>query len=183
MNESSWLTNGMLLHAGGVKTPKGALLFMGPSGAGKSTICKLLSEHFEVIADDVVHVSWRNGVGWVADDGRFYANDEDRRRHTQYIGGPRESAATRIYTAMRLHQAEQPAMVPLSPRVFCSRIMDGVLEVAGQSMNYSCIRAIIWFHIAAGFAREIRGWNLYFPNKASTFQFLDAFIAKGVPSP
>lgn len=48
--------DGFLLHASGVITKKGVVLFMGPSGAGKSTTMKMVCERYSPFSDDCVAI-------------------------------------------------------------------------------------------------------------------------------
>lgn len=47
---------GFLLHASGVITKKGVVLFMGPSGAGKSTTMNMARERYSPFSDDCVAI-------------------------------------------------------------------------------------------------------------------------------
>lgn len=47
---------GFLLHASGIKTKQGVVLFMGPSSAGKTTTMKMLMSRFTPFSDDCVAI-------------------------------------------------------------------------------------------------------------------------------
>lgn len=50
--------NRLVLHAGGVVTPDGAVLFLGEGGRGKSTLTASFAQHgFRVLGDDAVMIS------------------------------------------------------------------------------------------------------------------------------
>jgi len=166
---------GVLLHASGVRTSQGALLFMGPSGAGKSTICTLLSDTFEPITDDVVHIAWREEIGWCVDEGRFYANEESIQANRKLKNYRKEKIAP-IHAIFRIHQNKTPYISRLSQRELCSQIATGILEVAGQNMIYTCFKGLPWFRIASELARQKQGYNLHFTQEIDTVEAVSSFM-------
>lgn len=77
-------SKGFLLHASGVETKKGVVLFIGQSGAGKSTTMKMISNRLIPYSDDCVIVKQQKGR-FVAYQAPWIEKDIDSiRKYSKY---------------------------------------------------------------------------------------------------
>lgn len=164
---------GILLHAGAVKTDRGALLFLGHSKAGKSTICKLLSKRYELIADDMVHVQFEENSGWVANNINSYM--EERK---QYAATKNQINGIPIYAIMRIYQSNRVEAQQITQKELCLQLTNSILEGIGQSSSYSGFSAKHYFRVVAEIARDISGWSLQFTKKNETLNYITSWLPK-----
>lgn len=177
MNGDTSRNDGFLLHGSGVRTPKGALLFLGPSGVGKSTICELLSPEFPTIADDCLYISRNKQNRWTAANGRFHMWTLRRERGIAppSIAGA-EPCGTPILAIMLLSQYTHNLIEPLDGQALCAMITNAVIEISGQSQSYNAIRVLRWFELAAQVARSVPGSRLRFAKTRDVLRSLDDFV-------
>ncbi len=164
---------GILLHAGAVKTDKGALLFLGHSKAGKSTICNLLATRYELIADDMVHVQYRGGKGWVANNINSYMEARE-----QYASSKNKTNGVPIHAIMRIYQSDSVNAQQITQKELCFQLTNSILEGIGQSCSYSGFSALHYFRVVAEMARDLSGWSLHFTKKNETLSYISSWLPK-----
>ncbi len=164
---------GILLHAGAVKTDRGALLFLGHSKAGKSTICNLLSKRYELIADDMVHVQFEENTGWVANNINSYMEKRE-----QYTSTKTRPNGVPIHAIMRIYQSKHVNSQQIPQKELCLQLTNSILEGIGQSSSYSGFSAKHYFHVVSEIARDISGWSLQFTKKNETLDHITSWLAE-----
>ncbi len=167
---------GILLHSAAVKTDKGALLFLGHSKAGKSTICSLLSERYETIGDDMVHVEYRRDLGWVAGPLVSYMDQRDAARGKARAQGA--MTVTPIYAIMRIYQNPHVGATPIPQSKLCFHLTNAIVEGVGQSVSHSVFSALRWFKVVAKMGKEIPGWHLQFPKNHETVLYITSWLSR-----
>ena len=178
IDNEPWDKNGFLLHGSAVQTSKGALIFTGPSEAGKSTICDLMSLKFMTISDDCLFVGRSEAGSWLVEDGGAYSW---KLRKESYVAGVEREATggapgIPVCAVMPLHQSKRVWLEQLDGRPLCLNIMNGIIEIAGQSQRYSTMRVLRWFALAAQMSREVRGLRLHFSKECDTVQVLSKYL-------
>ena len=164
---------GILIHSAAVKTERGALLFLGHSKAGKSTICNLLSDRYETIGDDMAHVEYRDGVGWVVGTLSSYMDQRDSTHARTHRSIP---PTTPIFAIMRIYQNPRIEATPMPPSKLCFHLTNAIVEGVGQSPSHSVFSALRWFHVIARMGREIQGWHLQFPKNHETLPYIASWL-------
>ncbi len=153
---------GLFLHAAAVDGPYGAILLMGHSCSGKTTLSSLLSDHFYLIADDLVFArSLNNGI-WGVMSGRqiksmVYENDSTYKEILQ-----EEDRWYPLHAIVRIFAAQHTDLKPLSSIKTCEYLMDAVFEIDIQRKKTRPDLAQRWFQFAVLMARQYPGWQLQF---------------------
>jgi len=142
------------LHAAGVMTPGGALLILGHSGSGKSTLSTLLSRNFPLLADDLVILTYNDDHQmWIVENGLLRIGE------TSLTGD--------LLGFLRIYQAPESHLSPLSPRALCRHLIDALFEVPTQRKAERAEKRRLFIE-AAKIARTFPGWEFHFaPNQAA----------------
>lgn len=140
----------LLLHASGVATGAGAVLFAGPSGAGKSTLAFMLGRPpWRLLADDVVRLEvredgarafpaypgsrlWPDVLRMAKPGARLprIAHYSDKRRLRAEADTPRGGEGTTVTRVFMLREAEPDAPgIELRPRGPAAALVDLVPHV------------------------------------------------------
>ena len=153
---------GFYLHAVGILGPKGAILLMGHSGAGKTTLSNLVSDHFPILADDLVFAYPNKNSGWMIIGGKQIGikNKADRISFLKNIS--LNDHVYPLHSLVRVFAAKETKIQSLSPIKTCEYLLNAVFELHIQSLEKNMFLRKEWFHSVADMARRCKGWELRF---------------------
>ena len=160
----------MLIHASAVVVNGVALIFLGPSDTGKSTICRLLSEFAQPLADDMVYL-----IPHMIGEWAIACADVCAPR------GPlseTEAAALEdipLRAIFRLYQASEPRLEHISALETCRHLTAALFEFYGSQLWDIGIKKTAFSHLAP-IARLVPGYALYFDRSPQTPQMISAEI-------
>lgn len=162
----------LTIHASAMRLNGEALVFLGPSETGKSTVCRLLSDHGQFLADDRVHLVRLSGERW----GVANADNGIRlERYAAMIGSISEQVP--LHAIFRLHQAAATRLERVEPIVVCRYLVDALFEVEIHEPPDVAARALA-FAALAQVARTIPGYRLDFELSPSTAEAIQAVIGQ-----
>ena len=143
------------LHASAVVCPKGTLLFLGHAGAGKSTVARLLSERFDLLADDVVYLLPQDDDTWHVAAGGREAHEGPPAEKTV-----REMCGVPLHAIFRLYKQSRPRIVQVGARETCRDFMDSVFEIEWQRKSDVGTNRRVFAALAQA-SRTRPGYRLY----------------------
>jgi hypothetical protein len=77
---------------------------------------------------------------------------------------------------MPLEQARENELIPIDSSALCVSLMNGLVEIAGQSKTHRNLIILRLFGAAASLGRAVPGYRLRFTKSSSTGELIEAFI-------
>ncbi len=171
------IRRGFFLHASSVIVQNRAVAFLGHTSSGKSTICRILSEQFPILSDDVIYV-FRNRKSYFALDGEFRSGDPALTFDLIENGVP----PTPIYplsAAIRIYKSKMNRMIRLEDYQLCKSLIDAVFEVDIQRRITDVNSRKAFFSSVADLSRRISGWSLHFRRDSGIIKLLRLNLMPG----
>jgi hypothetical protein len=161
------------VHASAVSSDEGALVFLGPSGAGKSTVCRLLAEETEVLAEDKVYmIPGADGAWRVADASERWFRGPLSEEEAEALEGAPLSAV------FQLHQARTTRLARTDALTMCRYLMSSFVQLIWQ--RYLDVAAMKTAYKSLGqVSRWTAGYDLYF---AMSRQVVEVVLGRDRPS-
>ena len=153
---------GLYLHAVGILGPKGAILLMGHSGAGKTTLSNLVSDHFPILADDLVFACPNKNNDWVIIDGKRIGIKNKADRISFLKDSSLNDYVYPLHSLVRVFAAKETKIQSLLSLNTCEYLLNAVFELHVQSLEKNIFIRKKWFHSVADIARRCKGWKLRF---------------------
>ena len=113
------------IHASAVSFGKSAFIFLGPSGTGKSTICQLLRDVADPLADDMIYLFPAQSGKWEVANARD--NIPDGPLVLREITNAERKNLKAVF---RLHQVSDPYLENICAMDVCLYLMDSYLELS-----------------------------------------------------
>ncbi len=158
----------LVVHASAVHIDGAAWIFLGRSGAGKSTICTLLNNCAQPLADDTILVAPRLGGGWMVADIRDYS---------LLVGATTENRTSPptimpLQAIFQLYQAAEPRLQRIGALETCRHLVEAAIEATSPTrLRQPEICKTIFVQMAT-IARSAPGYHLYFDLSAGIAETL-----------
>jgi ABC-type multidrug transport system ATPase subunit len=162
----------VLLHGSAVEFATGAWVFLGPSGTGKSTICSLLREFTNKIADDLVYLNqddcngkWRVSNAYDNCNNSIFSPGDIKPQDGQYL-----------LAIVRLYQAREPHIQQVDVTTTLEYLSHAYFETP-WNLAGSIEKRRTDFSTLASIARDTLAYKLRFTKHSDTVDLLGKFIA------